>query len=140
MNRLRSFEPKPWTRDRTDPVPISRIKIPLTAEHIEEATWSLYHNPVSVALRPHLNEHTVASLFWNSDSFGPRYFDDDARIGIHIENADGESNYWLPLPVRATRAMWLLRSRGLPEFRPLTISLDLPTAALAANPPARVPA
>ena len=137
MTRLRSFEPEPWTRDRTDEVPITRVRVPLTVDHIEQATWSLYHNPVSVALAPHLNEHTIASMFWNSDSFAPRYHDDDARLGIHIEHEDQESSYWLPLPVRATRAMWRLRSRGLPAFQPLTISLDLPTAALAPNPPPR---
>ena len=134
MPRLRSFEPDAWSTSRTEPVPCSRIKVPLTLEHIEKATWSLHHNPVSVALRTLLNENSCATMFWNSDSPSPLYHDDDARIGIHVETPAGEVSYWLPLPVRATRALWRLRSRGIDAFQSLVMSLDVPQCALASNP------
>ena len=133
MPRLRSFEPDAWSTSRTDPVPSTRIKVPLTLEHIERATWSLHRNPVSLALRPLLNEESCATMYWNSDSPSPLYHDDDARIGIHVETRDGEQSYWLPLPVRATRALWRLRSCGIEAFQPLIMSLDVPQCALVAN-------
>ena len=134
MTRTRSFETSPWSHTPTPEVPVARIRLRLTVQDVEEATWSLHHNPVSVALHRLLKDQACATMFWNSDAPAPQYAGDDARIGIHISKENGEDSYWMPLPARATRAMWKLRCGGMPAFQPLTIALDLPREALAPNP------
>ena len=121
----------------TPHVPVRRVKATITKEHIKAASWSLYHNPVSLALQEHLSRDACASLFWNSDGFAPKYPEDEARIGIHQEVNDPESgsfleelHYNLPLPRRATRALWKLRRQGIETFNPFIIQVDLPEAAL----------
>ena len=134
MHRTRRFEPDAWSRALTHAVSVSRVRVTLTRQDIEEATWNLYRNPVSIALKKLLNDRSCATMFWNSDSPAPQHPGDDARIGIHVETSTGESSFWLPLPVRATRAMWRLRQGGIAAFQPFTMALDLPLAALPSNP------
>ena len=134
----RVFESSPWSsREITPEVPVRRILAHVSREHVEEATWSLYRNPISIALTPHLAERACASMFWNSDSYSPRYPEDDARVGVHLEIYDPETghfveehSYWLPLPRRATRAMWKLCCEGIYTFQPFNVALTLPTATL----------
>ena len=140
MGRTRAFEPTPWSPSRTEAVPVTRARVPLTPKDIEEATWSLYRNPVSIAIKRLLNDRSCAAMFWNSDAPAPQHASDDARVGIHVETATGESSFWLPLPVRATRAMWRLRQGGIAAFMPLTMALDLPVMALPDNPAGSVKA
>lgn len=134
MHRTRAFEPAPWSQSRTEAVPVTRVRVTITSRDIEKATWSLYWNPVSIALKRLLNDRSYAAMFWNSDAPAPQHAGDDARIGIHVETTNGERSFWLPLPVRATRAMWNLRQRGIAAFTPVTMALDLPVMALLGNP------
>lgn len=137
----RAFESSPWRSwEMTPEVPVRRILVHVSREHVEEATWSLYWNPIAIALKPHLAERACASMFWNSDSFGPRYSDDDARVGVHQEIYDPDTghfieelHYWLPLPRRATKAMWKLRCQGIDSFTPFNVALTLPTATLRSS-------
>lgn len=135
--KTRAFHRSAWSSDLTPEVPVKKVKISLTAEHVQAATWSLYNNPVSVAIRPHLSENAAVSMIWNSDSYGPRHAGDEAQIGIHIEAHDPETgrfieerDYYLKLPKRAQQALWKLRCQGLHFFQPITMTLELPAAAL----------
>ena len=57
--------------------------------------------------------------------------------GVYIETSDPETGvttekkYHLPLPVRATRAMWRLRTQGIETFKDFNMRLMLPAEALA---------
>ena len=131
------FEASPWRASSARAVPAKRVTVEISREDIKEATWSRFNNPVSIALQEHLAQNTCADLFWNSDGFTPRYPDDDARIGIHQEvlhpqtgRLEREEHYHLPLPRRATRAMWLLRKDGIDTFSTIRMAVDLPTACL----------
>ena len=146
--RTATFESSPWSSDLTPEVPVSRIRLEINAEHVSAATWSRYEDPVSLALRTHLSPHACACVFWNSDGFAPRYSDDEARIGIHLEVQDPETgqfdrelHYWLPLPQRAAQAMWKLRYQGAQYFTPFRTTLHLPKNALESScPPLQVSA
>ena len=143
------FETSPWSPRETIEVPARTIRVQVTQEHVGQALWTRFQNPVSIALRDHLQENACAQVFWNSDSFGPQDSGDDARIGIYIENTHPENGrpgskyplhgqttedqYHLPLPRRATQAMWKIRSQGDSTFKPFTTILTLPAHALAAS-------
>ena len=142
MTRTATFESTPWSSDLTPKVPVSRILLEINAEHVSAAIWKRYQDPISLALRTHLCSHACATVFWNSDSFAPRYPDDEARIGIHLEVHDPETgrfdrelHYWLPLPRRAARAMWKLRCQGAQYFTPFRTILHLPKNALESGCP-----
>ncbi len=131
------FETSPWSPGERIAAPARTIKVEITQDHLEEARWRQFQDPVSIALREHLQENACAQVFWNSDSFAPQDSRDEARIGIYIENKDPENGqstedqYHLPLPRRATRAMWKIRSQGASAFKPFTTHVTLPAQALA---------
>ncbi len=134
-----SFEKSPWNH-RTTRSPGQRLLVHVSREHIQQARWSRFLDPISLALRQHLSHHACADLFWNSDGFGPRHPGDEARTGIHHEIHDQatgdfieELHYHLPLPHRAARTMWRLRQQGIETFRPFNMSIHLPQAAPARN-------
>ena len=135
--RLITYEESPW-----DPTTIQalakRFLIHVSRQHVEEGRWTRFADPVSLALQVHLSDRSCAEVFWNSDGFGPRYPGDDARIGIHHEVSDPdtetfvtENHYHLPLPRRATQAMWKLRRHGIHSFQPFTMAVYIPQEALA---------
>ena len=131
------FESHHWNPASARPVPARRVTINISLEHVQEATWTRFRNPVSLALDPYLNEHACTDLFWNSDGFRPRYPEDDARIGIYqeVQNPetgayDQEAEYYIPLPRRATRALWNLSREGIEAFRPINMAIDLPLTVL----------
>lgn len=128
------FEKSPWSTKHDHPVPAKTVTVQVTKEHVGQAYWRQYCDPISVAMTEILKEDACVQVFWNSDSFAPRYHD-DARIGIYMESQDEEGNYsdtryWLPLPTRAARSTWKLRSKGIEEWEPLTFKFKLPAAAL----------
>ena len=133
------FETSPWSPGERIEVPARTIRVQVTHEHVERALWRRFQDPVSIALREHLQENACAQVFWNSDSFAPQDSRDDARIGIYIEKTNPENGqttedqYHLPLPRRATQAMWKIRSQGHSTFKPFTTILTLPAHALAAG-------
>ena len=135
--RLVTYETSPWSGSDSDTVPSRRITVHVSTEDVQQAFWARFQDPVSIALRRHLGDHACADVFWNSDSFGPRYPDDEARITINHESYDpatgtflNESQHCVPLPIRATRAMWRLRSKGIEHFHPFSMRIDVPEAAL----------
>lgn len=138
MARTASFEKDPWTSKLRLDVPVKRMLIPVTVDHVNKARWIRFWDPVSVAIQDYLCEHACAEVFWNSDGFRPRYASDDARIGIHYERRRIEpdklvyesKNYWIPLPRRATTAMWKLVNGTIDDFEKFTMALDLPTLVL----------
>ena len=126
-----TFEKEAWTPWDVHEVPAKQITVTITKEIVDEARWSRFQDPVSLAIRPLLNEQSCVQTFWNSDSWSPQGAHDDAKIGIHVEDrGQGELSHWLTLPRRATSAMWKLRSRGIEEFEPVTMKLTLPASAL----------
>ena len=131
------FEASPWSPAERIEAPARTIRVQITRQHVEEARWRRFQDPISIALRDHLQENACAQVFWNSDSFAPKDSGDDARIGIYIENRDPENGrtteeqYHLPLPRRATQAMWKLRNQGDATFTPFKTILTLPAKALA---------
>ena len=138
MIRTTSFERDAWSSKLRLDVPVKRMLIPVTSEHVNRAVWGRFRDPVSMAIQAHLCEHACVEVFWNSDCFHPQYADDDARIGLHHEMLRPEidrlieerRNYWLPLPRRATAAMWKLRNSTIDEFKEFTMALDLPIYVL----------
>ena len=137
MSKTATFEAKPWVASSEGEAPAQAIAIDVTQEHVDNGYWVQFRDPVSLAIKEKLGECACAEVFWNSDSFGPRYASDDARIGIHVEILNdygrciGERHYWMPLPRKATRAMWKLRSEGIETFEPFTMQLNLPADAVA---------
>lgn len=133
-----TFEPSPWSPGERITAPARNVRIQVTREHLEKALWRRFHDPVSIALKEHLQENACAQVFWNSDSFAPQYPGDEARVGIYVESRDPrtgrstEQEYHLPLPQRAAQAMWRLRSQGPQAFRPFTTNLTIPVQALEA--------
>ena len=134
-----AFEASPWAPGERIDAPARTLRVQVTREHVEEARWRRFQDPISIALKEHLQENACAQVFWNSDSFAPLYPRDDARVGIYIESKDpqtgrtAEQEYHLPLPQRAARAMWKIRSQGAQAFRPFTTILTIPAPALAAS-------
>lgn len=141
MTRPRTvcFEATPW--DPAGPtlqLPASRITITITLEDVEASTWARFQDPVSTALHRTVSCDTAVMTFWNSDSFAPRYHDDDARITFSAEKRNPATREItchqasVPLPARAARAMWRLRRDGAGAFRPVTMSINVPAFALPA--------
>ena len=136
------FETRPWSPGTHVRAPARSIIVEVTREHVNQAYWARFRDPISIALRDHLHPDASSDVFWNSDSFGPRYHDDDARISIYVEQTDPDTGrttdarYHLPLPTRATRAMWKLRKQGVDTFQTLRMRVRIPTAAL---PPPQEP-
>lgn len=133
-----AFLTEPWSPRPPALFPARTVNVAVTKEHVEQGYWRRFRDPVSLAIREILAENACADLFWNSDSFAPRYHDDDAMIGIFVEVPPDEPSgrcveyaMHLPLPVRATRAMWRLRCQGIDTFRDFTMRLQLPVMALA---------
>ena len=135
-NKTALFETSPWRGWEKIQAPAKTILVEITQEHVSRGIWRRFQDPVSLALQEHLKENASAQVFWNSDSFSPRYYGDDARIGIYVENHDPESGetteneYHLPLPRRAEREMWKLRSRNIETFQTLRMRVTLPAEAL----------
>ena len=135
-----SFERDAWRSWDRHEAPARTVTVTVTAEHVSQAYWARFRDPVSLAIRPLLNERSTVQMYWNSDSWAPMGAYDDARIGIHIEperpeeGDEEEGAHWLPLPRRATAAMWKLRSKGSAQYTPVTIKLTLPAAALKGSP------
>ena len=129
-----TFEHDPWRTWETHEEPAKTVTVTITAEHVDEAVWGRFRDPVSLAIRPLLNDRSTVQMYWNSDSWAPMGAYDDARIGIHVEPAtpgtQEEEAHWFPLPRRATAAMWKLRQTGAEHFSPVTMRIKLPTAAL----------
>ena len=127
-----TFERSAWRSWDTHEAPARQVTITLTEETVDQSYWSNYRDPVSMAIKPLLNDNSCVQTFWNSDSWAPMGSYDDARIGVHVETSGDreETSYWLPLPTRAALAMWKLRSQGLEGFKPVTMRLKLPVAAL----------
>ena len=136
--KLVTFETSPWSGNAIA-TPARHIRVRVTREHVDEAFWRRFKDPVSIALKEHLHENALPDVFWNSDSFAPRYAGDEARVGIYTEGRDAqtgriwEAEYHLPLPRRAAQAMWKLRNQGIEAFRPFTTILAIPASALAAS-------
>ena len=125
------FESDAWMPRDAHEAPARQVTVTITEEIVDQARWSRFYDPVSLAIEPLLNEHSCVETFWNSDSWAPRGAYDDARIGIHVE-IDGHDplSHWLPLSRKATQAMWKLRSKGLEHFTPVAMRLTLPVSAL----------
>ena len=138
------FEESPWRATTARTAPARRVTVEVTRAHVESARWRRFQDPVSLAVHDHLADHACAEVFWNSDSFGPRHAQDDARIGIHVETQDqdgtvnGEEHYYTPLPRRTARAMWKLSQEGIDTFRTFRTAVQLPLAALGTDPPSRL--
>ena len=118
-------------------VPVKRLTLNVTADHAEQAYWARFRDPVSLALRELLNDHTAVCVLWQSDGWRPRYSDDTADIHLDMElhddngNFAGELHYELPLPRRATTAMKRLAGLSRGRFEPTTSNIHIPTAMLA---------
>ena len=130
------FETSPWSPGEKVGAPARTVSVEITRDHVQEARWSRFQNPVSIALRGHLQENACAQVFWNSDSFAPGGPGDEARIGIYVADTDPESGrtkeaeYHLPLPRRTARAMWKIRSQGISSFQPMSMRVTLPVQAM----------
>ena len=130
----RTFETSPWSGDSIQ-TEATRVDVAITGNHVSRARWARHADPVSLAVNEILRDGACADLFWNSDGFHPRGHDDDARLGVHVEDPQaegGEVHYWQPLPRRAERALKKLYVNGTEGFRPVTIRLYLPARALKA--------
>lgn len=136
--RMITYEDSPWDPAGFHQAPARRVTVHVAQTDAEGAAWTRFDDPISRAIQRHLSEHACADVFWNSDSFGPRHPTDDARITIHQDCYDpdngllvNEFSHSLPLPTRAARAMWRLRTLGIAQFRPFNMRIDLPLEALA---------
>ena len=134
-----AFLTEPWSPHPPVMIPARTVNVTVTRQHVEQGYWSRFRDPVSLAIREILAENACVDLYWNSDSFAPRHHDDDAMIGIFVEVPPDEPGgrcvehaMHLPLPVRATKAMWRLRCLGIDTFRDFNMRLWLPAMALTA--------
>ena len=125
---IHAFETSPWAGAHCK-VPAKLVTVSIIQEHFQNAKWTRFCDPVSMALNELLNDGACADVFWNSDSFGPRYYGDEARIGFHIEDHPVESHYYVPLPRRTADVMWKLRRDGF--IYPFSMKASIPVAALA---------
>ena len=135
-----TFESSPWSSQEPVVAPAVGVTVRIADEHLRQAGWSQYRDPVSLAINEILNEDALAQVFWNSDSWIPRYPEDDARIGVYVWHEQGRREYWQPLPTRATRflhqmarhdVLWKLRTGRVEEWpEEVSMRVKLPVAAL----------
>ena len=100
------FEASPWSPGERIEAPARTIRVQITREHVEEARWRRFQDPISIALRDHLKENACAHVFWNSDSFAPpRLRGRRPDRHLHREQRPGErANHRGPVPPPPTPA------------------------------------
>lgn len=130
MSTMAKFKESPWSTSPPIEIPSKYLIVDVTADHVAQSIWTRFMDPVSIALKEKLNDCACADTFWNSDSFSPSHTNDDAYIGIHVEASDKEYSYYVPLPTRATKAMWKLRTQGCHTFKSFKIRIPVPLIAL----------
>ena len=127
-----TFETESWGPETIE-LPALSITLDLLEPEPEGNPLRRFHDPLSRALREICNENTCAEVFWNSDSFVPRYPSDDARFGIFIEiYEDGkfqkEMQCWQPLPRSADQAMKRIANHQ--PWQPTRTRIKIPLLAL----------
>ena len=121
-------------------VPVKRIRIVITRQHVEDARWAMFLDPVSMAIGQHTRD-CAPSVHWQSDSWRPRYHDDEADVHIYQEVMDahgqvvGELHHQTKLPRRAERAMKKLSADGIDSWKDTAMSIDIPVSMLKGRSP-----
>ena len=129
------FESSGWQNDH-NPAPVKYLTVTVTQEHIKKGAWRRFSDPVCLAINEQMADKACATIFWNSDSWYPRYPGDDARLGFSVEapcpetGMTREYSYWLPLNRRAENFLKKLYWQGEDAAQGFSFRIPVPLIAL----------